>query len=118
MREYESDTVVVASNEEGFQRVFLGENRWWAVRIAAARIAHLKYVAIYRTAPVCSITHYARIRSIECWEGSKKYVINFVGKAMEVGPLRKSKGSESPVQSWRYTSIEKLRRASNLDEAF
>ena len=52
------DTVVVPSHEDGFKEVFLGENRWWSVRIHPAMLKQLKYVAVYRTAPISAITLY------------------------------------------------------------
>lgn len=32
------DTIVVPALEEGFKRVFLGEHRWWAIRVSESMI--------------------------------------------------------------------------------
>src|ERR1022692_4647799 len=85
------DTVVVPSHEDGFKEVFLGEDRWWSVRIHPAMLKQLKYVAVYRTAPISAITHYAPIRSIEPWKNSGKMVINFAEPAREILPLKLTK---------------------------
>jgi hypothetical protein len=53
----ELDTIVVPAQREGFERVFLGENAWWAVRISGGMIAKIKYVAAYQSQPVSAITH-------------------------------------------------------------
>jgi len=113
------DTVVVPSREDGFKEVFLGENRWWSVRIHPAMLKQLKYVAVYRTAPISAITHYAPIRSIEPWKNSGKVVINFAEPAQEIAPLKLIKdGRVAPLYNLRYTNFEKLKTAKNLDEAF
>jgi hypothetical protein len=113
------DTVVVPSHEDGFKEVFLGENRWWSVRIHPAMLKQLKYVAVYRTAPISAITHYAPIRSIEPWKNSGKMVINFAEPAREISPLKLTKnGRVRHLQGLRYTNFEKLKMAKSLDEAF
>ena len=113
------DTVVVPALVDGFQKVFIGQGRWYAVRISPSMFAQLKFVAVYRTAPVSSITHYAPIRSIEPWQNTGKMVINFSEPAREIGPLKLTKnGRVSHLQGLRYTNSEKLRKATSLDEAF
>jgi hypothetical protein len=82
-------------------------------------ISQLKYVAVYRTAPVSAITHYAPIRSIEPWENTGKMVINFTEHAREVGPLKLTEdGKVRHLQGLRYTNFAKLKNANSLDEAF
>lgn len=113
------DTVVVPAHEDGFKRVFLGENRWWAVRIHPTMAKQLKYIAAYVTAPTSAITHYAPIRSIEPWQNTGKVVINFSAPAQEIAPLKLTKnGRVRHLQGLRYTNFEKLKKATSLDEAF
>lgn len=113
------DTVVVPAREDGFKEVFLGQDRWYKVRIHPSMISQLKYVAVYRTAPFSAITHYAPIRSIEPWQNSGKMVINFTEPARELGPLKLTKsGRVKHLQGLRYTNFEKLQKATSLDEAF
>lgn len=113
------DTVVVPAREEGFKEVFLGQDRWYAVRIHPSMISQLKYAAVYRKAPVSAITHYAPIRSIEPWQNSGKVVINFAEPARERAPLKLTKnGRVKQLQGLRYTNFEKLKKATSLDEAF
>lgn len=113
------DTVVVPAREDGFEKVFLGQDRWYQVRIHPSMISQLKHVAVYRTAPVSAITHYAPIRSIEPWQNTGKMVINFAEPAKEIGPLKLTKnGRVKHLQGLRYTNFDKLKKATSLDEAF
>lgn len=113
------DTIVVPALADGFEKVFLGQNRWYAVRIHPSMIPQLEHVAVYRTAPVSAITHYAPIRSIEPWENTGKMVINFAEPAKEIGPLKLTKnGRVKHLQGLRYTKFDRLKSATSLDEAF
>jgi hypothetical protein len=113
------DTIVVPAHDDGFLRVFIDENRWWAVRIHPTMAAQLKYVAAYRVAPISAITHFAPIRSIEPWKDTGKMVINFSEPAKQIKPVALKKGGKvRPLQGLRYTSFDKLNLAKTLDEAF
>jgi hypothetical protein len=83
----EVDTVVVPAREEGFQETFLGENRWYAIRIHGTMRPQIKYIAAYRVAPVSAITHIAPVKSIEPWKDTAKFVVNFAEPAREIGPI-------------------------------
>ena len=113
------DTVVVPARDGGFERVFLGEHRWWAVKIHPSMRGQLKYIAAYRVRPRSAITHYAPIRSIEAWKDTGKVVVNFAEPAHELGPIKLvGEGRIRAPQALRYTTFEKLRAANNLDEVF
>jgi hypothetical protein len=71
----ELDTIVVPAHDDGFQEVFLGEDRWYAARIHGSMRPQIKYLAVYRTAPVSAITHIAPVKSIEPWKDTGKYVL-------------------------------------------
>ncbi len=115
----EIDTVVVPAREEGFVETFMGENRWHAVRIHANMRSQLKYIAAYRIRPISAITHVAPIHSIERWKDTNKVVVNFATPAEEIKHIRLvSNGKVMAPQSLRYTSMERLQNARNLDEAF
>ena len=115
----EIDTVVVPARDEGFDEVFLGEDRWYKIRMHASMLPRIKYCAVYRVAPESAITHIARVRSIEPWPDSNKYVLNFEGPAEGIGPLKLlAQGAVKAPQGARYTSRARLASAKNLDEAF
>lgn len=115
----EIDTVVVPAREDGFQETFLGEDRWYKIRIHGSMLPKIKYVAAYRVAPVSAITHVAPVRSIEQWPETAKYVLNFAEPARKIGPIPLvPDGRIRAPQAPRYTSYARLAHAANLDEAF
>jgi hypothetical protein len=117
----EVDTIVVPAWDEGFQETFIGENRWYQIRIHSSMIPLIKHIAVYRKAPVSAITHVARVKNIERWENTSKYVLNFAEPAKEIGPIKfvpKPNGIVKAPQGPRYTTFERLVKAKNLDEAF
>ena len=119
LRPEELNTVVVAAREEGFESEFLGNNRWFSIRINASMIDKIKYIATYQVAPISAITHYAEVVSIEKWQDTNKYVLNFKEAPKEIIPipLDKDKKGLAP-QAPRYTSIERLLKAKKLSQVF
>lgn len=71
------DTIVVPARDDGFQEIFLGQNRWHAVRIHGSMRPQIKYVAVYRVAPTSAITHVATVKTIEPWKGTGKFALEF-----------------------------------------
>ncbi|MCH7903485.1 MAG: hypothetical protein IH944_02835 [Armatimonadetes bacterium] len=113
------DTVVVPAHEDGFQETFLGEDRWYQIRIGGTMRSQIKYIAAYRTAPVSAITHIAEVASIEPWQDTNKYVLNFVSPATEIGPIKYvSKGRVKHLQNMRYTTRADLENAKTLDDVW
>ena len=115
----EFDTIVVPAREDGFVETFLGENRWYQIRIHASMISQIKYIAAYQVAPVSAITHWALVKNIEPWQDTGKFVVNFAGPAREIEhmPLV-PKSRVKALQSARYTSFDRLQKAKTLDEVF
>ena len=115
----EVDTIVVPAREDGFHEVFLGENRWYEIRIHHSVIPRIKYIAAYQVAPVSAITHWALVKNIEPWQDSGKFVVNFAEPAKEINPIHLvPKSRIKALQNIRYTSFDKLQRAKTLDEVF
>jgi len=113
------DTIVVPAREEGFNDVFMADDKWYAIRIHSSMIDKIKYIAAYRIAPNSAITHYAEVSSIEQWEDTAKYVVNFKAKANSIKPIPLiQKGKVKAPQAPRYTNLQKLLTAKNLDEVF
>ena len=77
----EKDTVVVPAQKEGFERVFLGEDRWRAIRVSGGMLRSIKYVAAYQVQPVSAVTHYAPVERIEPYGEEGKYQLVFSAKA-------------------------------------
>ena len=113
------DTIVVPAQEEGFKKEFLGEKRFYAIKISSEMIPRIKYIAAYRVAPVSSITHLAPVASIERWRDTTRYVVNFSEPAHEIRPVRfKPKGKIKGFQAPHYTSKARLENAQTLDDLF
>lgn len=113
------DTIVVPANKEGFESVFLGENCWYAIRISSAMLDKIKFIAVYQTSPISSITYLAEVDKIEKYKDTNKYIVYFKGKAKKINPISLvEKGSVKAPQAPRYTTYSKLKDANNLDEAF
>ena len=113
------DTIVVPANEDGFKRVFLGENAWWAIRISSSMVDRIKYIAGYQTAPISAITYYAEVAKVEKYKDTTKYILYFKEPAKKIGPIKltaKKKGAAP--QAPRYTTHAKLIAAKTLEELF
>jgi hypothetical protein len=48
----ERDTVIVPAQKDGFEKVFLGENCWYAIRIAGGMLDKIKFIAAYQSQPI------------------------------------------------------------------
>src|SRR3989441_4047245 len=113
------DTIVVPAREEGFQDVFIKENRWYSVRIHGTMRPQIKYVGVYRVAPISGITHIAPVRSIEPWKDTDKFVLNFAEPAKEIGPIPLVRNSRvKALYNLRYTTREALEKAKTLDDVW
>jgi hypothetical protein len=115
----EVDTIVVPAREEGFQETFIGENRWYEIRIHGSMRPQIKYIAVYRVAPISAITHLAPVKSIEPWKDTNKFVVNFVEPAKEIRAIPLLKGGHAKaLQNIRYTTRSKLLIAKSLDDVW
>lgn len=115
----EIDTIVVPAREDGFKETFLGENRWYAIRIHSSMIPKIRFIASYQVAPVSAITYVAPVARIEPWKDTGKYVLTFAEPARKIGPLPLVPGGRvSAPQAGRYTSFQRLEKAKSLEEVF
>lgn len=112
----ELDTVVVPAQKEGFQRVFIGEDSWYAIRISGGMLSRIKYIAAYQTQPISAVTHYAPVDHIEPYGEGGKYKLVFASKARTIGPIPFADAPPGTMQGPRYTTMEKLRGAKKLSD--
>lgn len=113
----EVDTVVVPGHQDGVEETFLGENRWYEIRIHSTMRPQIKHIAMYQVSPVSAITHVAPVESIEPWKDTGKYVVNFSAPAQEIGPIPLVKGGRvKALQNLRYTTRARLEAAKTLDD--
>jgi hypothetical protein len=109
------DTIIVPAQEHGFEKVFLGENSWYAIRISGAMLTRIKWIAAYRTKPVSAITHLAEVKSIEEYGDSGKYKLIFKDFAKPLErPIPFGDATPGTMQGPRYTSKDKLLSAKSI----
>ena len=114
----EWDLFFCPAKNKGFEEVFLGKNQWYSVRIAAWRIPQIKYIACYRGAPYSAITHYAVVKKVKLYEDGK-YIIYFEDEAIPLEkPVILGKSNIMEVRKTRYTSLEKLKSATEVSEVW
>ncbi len=109
------DTIVVPVREEGLKKVFLGEHRWYAIRIGAAMKDKIKFIASYEKSPISAITHLARVKGIRPYKDTGKYEVLFEAPAETIPPVKLQDSNMSP-QGPVYVEQDKLINAKSLDE--
>jgi uncharacterized protein YoaH (UPF0181 family) len=110
------DTVVCAAFEDGFQRAYVKNNAWWAIRLSQKAREKIKYLAIYQKSPIKEIQHVAEVMRIEPYKDSGKFIVH-LGKKMKVRPIPLDKGRKGVApQSPRFTTYEKLKRAKTISQ--
>jgi len=111
------DTVVVPGDTDGVQDCFLGEDRWYQIRLRRSMHPQINYIAAYQTAPVSAITHIAPVQSIEPWKETGKLVVNFSAPARPIGPIPLVKGGRvNAPRDIRYAIRQRLDAAQTLDD--
>jgi hypothetical protein len=112
------DTIIVPAQQEGFEKVFLGESCWYAIRISGGKLPKIKFIAAYRTQPESKVTHYAPVSSIEPYGEEGKYKLIFAEPAKPIGPIPFADAPQGSMQGPRYTSFAKLQKAKKLTDLF
>ena len=111
------DTIVVSSYKDGIHNVFLGKNVWHAIRIAKSRIEHLRWLAIYETAPVSAVTYIAEIESIVPFEDTGKLKVIFKrNSTIKLENQIKPKEMKNALQGKMYTTKSKIDNATHIED--
>ena len=114
----DADTVVVPAQPDGFEKVFLGQKCWYAIRISGGMLPKIKFIAAYRTTPESRVTHYAPVASIESYGEDGKYKLIFAEPAELIGPIPFADAPQGSMQGPRYTTFAKLQKAKKLMDLF
>lgn len=113
------DTIIVPARREGFDQVFIGENAWYAIRIAGGKLPKIKYIAAYQGSPISAITHYAPVERIEPYGENGKYKLFFAEPAKLLKrPIPFADARAGSMQSPRYTTLTKLMEAEKVADIF
>jgi hypothetical protein len=110
------DTIIVPTQKEGFDRVFIGEDCRYAIRISGGMLDKIKYIAAYQTQPVSAITHYAPVDRIEPYGENGKYKLFFSETAKPIGPISFGDAPQGAMQGPRYTTFAQLTSAKKLTD--
>lgn len=110
------DTIVVPAQKDGFERVFIGDNAWWAIRISGGMIPKIKYIAAYQSQPISAITHVAPVARIEPYGDSGKYKLIFSEPARPIGPIPFADAPSGFMQGPRYTTYNKLQKSKKVTD--
>jgi len=108
------DTIIVPAQKDGFEKVFLGQDCWYAIRISEDMLDKIKYIAAYQTQPVSAITHFAPVDRIEPYGESGKYKLVFAEKAKAIAPVPFGDASPGSMQGPRYTTFAQLTAAKKF----
>lgn len=115
----DENTIVVPAKKQTFEEMFIGEDYWSSISILNERIPYIKYIAVYQTAPISAVTHYAKVKEIiDSDVDINKKVVIFEGKAIELENHIKIGLNPSLLQRSRYTKFDKLFESESLDELF
>lgn len=111
------DTIVVPAQKEGFDRAFLGQNAWWAIRVAEKHRANLKWIAAYQVSPVAAVTHIAEIERFEPYGDTGKWKVVFKKPATFLTkPIPYGDAPLGAMQGPRYTTYSALEKAQSVKE--
>jgi hypothetical protein len=111
------DTIIVPAQKEGFERAFLGQNAWWAIRIAEKHRANLKWIAAYQVSPIAAITHTAEIDRFEPYGDTGKWKVIFKGPASPLAkPIPFADAVSGAMQGPRYTTWGTLQKAGSIKD--
>lgn len=112
----EKDTIIVPARKEGFEKEFLLNNCWYAVRISGGMLQKIKYIAAYQIAPISAITHYAAVDRIEPYGEEGKYKLIFSERATIIEPIPFADAPKGAMQGSRYTTLTCLQSAKKLKD--
>lgn len=115
------DTIVCPAREDGFNETFLGENRWYAIRIFPGIIPQIKYIAMYETAPISAIRWIGIVSSIKPYKDTGKYEVKITEKRKleKELKLRPDEGKRGVApQAPRYTKMDLIKSAKKLSDIF
>jgi len=123
-RSRDIDTIVCPAKQDGFEKAFLGQHAWWAIRIAEQNIPKIKFIAIYQSAPISAITHYGEVARIEPYTGEdedagKYYKLFLKGEPVVLPhPVTLGKNVHLKPQGPKYAKLDDILKARTLDDVF
>lgn len=100
-------------------RSILNSSTQWGSYGAIWMRPQIKYIAGYQVARVSAITHLAPVSTIEPWEGTGNFLVNFAEPAHKLDPVSIVKsGKVKPLQGPRYAIRQQIENAKTLDDVW
>lgn len=113
------DLVTFPAHDINFDIYFLGQHKWFEVRISNDKVNKLKYVALYVGKPVSGITHYGEISQIIDSGNNNKKIIILSGAPISLGrTVTLGSINSNAVRPPRYTTLKKLLNAREISDLF
>lgn len=112
-----AEVIVVPAQPEGFQKAFIGQNAWWAIRVAAKHRDSLKWIAAYQVNPIGAVTHVAEIERLEPFGDEGKFKVVFKGLAQQLTkPIPYGNAPSGAMQGPRYCTKKALDEAKSVSD--
>jgi len=108
--------IIVPAQKENFERLFLGEDCWYAIPISGGRLDKIRYIAAYQTQPVAAVTHYAPVDRIEPYGEEGKYKVIFSEKAKTINQIPFGDAPKAAIMGPRYTTFAQLMTGTKLTD--
>jgi hypothetical protein len=117
----EVDTIVCPARSEGFESVFMNQNRWYAIRMSAAMIPQIRYIAMYETRPFSGIRWIGYVKEIRPYEDTDKFDVVLsqrekLANPVVLTPEEKKKGIAPRAP--RYSNMDLIRKAKEIGDIF
>ena len=110
------DTAVFPALNVNFNEVFMGKHQWYYVRMAEHRVKNVKYIALYRGAPISAITHYAEVIDISDPNEENKRLIKLKEPIAFAQPIVLGNIHVNNVRKLFYTSLKKLESVNTVKD--
>lgn len=110
------DTIIISAREDSFYSVFLEEWCWYPIRISSEKLQSLHWIAVYQTAPISAITHFARVDQIVDYLDTGRYKIVFHEPQEFENPIFLGDNRAKTLQGQRYTTLESLKKAKVIED--
>lgn len=117
----EVDTIVCPARPSGFKEVFQAQNRWYAIRMSAAMIPQIKYIAMYETKPYSGIRWIGSVQDIIPYKDTDKFDIILREKEKLDYPI-KTKPADIKKglvpRAPKYSKMSLIKNAKSLEDIF
>lgn len=118
-KESELDLVILPARSESYKETFVDEKRWYAFRMKKGNINRIKYLSLYISSPESAVLHYAPVVEIRPYPAEPgKYEALLEEPITLANKVILGKTNANAMRSPRYTTLEKLLKAHEVEDLF